>query len=198
MYYYLHLPYYIAIPHELTTVPSGHVGISARHSNQFRVSVNAAARSGVAFFLLYEELLRRRGGIYRHAVNITPRQKLAEFSIKVQVRESRNLTYLHVPPLSRHQLTSVDASSSSSSSDGPLGTHVHRPSSSSAVVTYRPPLKHLQERLRSRHALQFAVEYDVQRVGKGGEVQARLRSHWSADIIRVLVISTIAYCSFIK
>ncbi len=61
------------------------MGISARHSNQFRVSVNAASRSSVTFYLLYEELLRRRGGTYSHVVNITPRQKLADFGIKVVV-----------------------------------------------------------------------------------------------------------------
>ena len=42
-----------------------------------------------------------------------------------------------------------------------------------AVVKYRPKLSELQKRLRSRHALQFVVEYDVDRKGVGGEVQVR-------------------------
>jgi len=62
---------------------SGHVGISARHSNHFRVSVNAAAQTSVTFYLLYEELLRRKGGHYEHIVNLTPRQKLKDFFAEV-------------------------------------------------------------------------------------------------------------------
>ena len=65
---------------------SGHVGISARHSNHFRVSVNTEAHASVVFYLLYEELLQRRAGIYEHVINLTPRQKLKDFAI--EVRES--------------------------------------------------------------------------------------------------------------
>ena len=61
----------------------GHVGISARHSNHFRVSVNTEAKSTVIFHLLYEELLQRKQGMYDHAINLTPRQKLKAFSIDV-------------------------------------------------------------------------------------------------------------------
>ena len=64
-------------------MPLGHVGISARHSNHFRVSVNTEAKSTVIFHLLYEELLQRKQGMYDHAINLTPRQKLKEFSINV-------------------------------------------------------------------------------------------------------------------
>ena len=62
---------------------AGHVGISARHSNQFRVSVNTEAKSSVTFYLLYEELLQRKRGIYEHVINLTPRQKLKDFGIDV-------------------------------------------------------------------------------------------------------------------
>ena len=64
-------------------MPLGHVGISARHSNHFRVSVNTAAKSTVIFHLLYEELLQRKQGMYDHAINLTPRQKLKHFAIDV-------------------------------------------------------------------------------------------------------------------
>ena len=45
-----------------------------------------------------------------------------------------------------------------------------------AVVRYRPKLSELQKRLRSRHALQFVVQYDVDRKDVGGEVQVRVES----------------------
>jgi hypothetical protein len=62
----------------------GHVGVSARHSNQFRVSVNTERLSSVNFFLVYEELLQRKGGLYEHTINITPRQKLKDFLVEVR------------------------------------------------------------------------------------------------------------------
>ena len=74
---------------------SGHVGISARHSNHFRVSVNTEAHTSVTFYLLYEELLQRRAGIYEHVINLTPRQKLKDFAI--EVRESHTLTTQEAP-----------------------------------------------------------------------------------------------------
>jgi hypothetical protein len=61
------------------------VGTSARHSNQFRVSANVEKLSSVTFFLLYEELLQRKGGLYEHTINITPRQKLKDFQVEVSV-----------------------------------------------------------------------------------------------------------------
>ena len=104
----------------------------------------------------------------------------------MRIRESRNLTRLSVPPLSRHQQAFQDEEEADSNdvskqtdSGPPLGATVDRPSPSSALISYRPPLHRLQERLKTRHALQFAVEYDVDRSGdmegRGGEVQVGKR-----------------------
>ena len=70
------------------------MGISARHSNHFRVSVNTEAHASVTFYLLYEELLQRRAGIYEHVINLTPRQKLKDFAI--EVRESYCISILRL------------------------------------------------------------------------------------------------------
>ncbi len=104
----------------------------------------------------------------------------------MRIRESRNLTRLSVPPLSRHQQAfqdeeEADSNDVSKQTDSvpPPGATVDRPSPSSALISYRPPLHKLQERLKTRHALQFAVEYDVDRSGdregRGGEVQVGKR-----------------------
>ena len=47
------------------------------------MSVNTEAKSRVTFYLLYEELLQRKRGIYEHVINLTPRQKLKDFGIDV-------------------------------------------------------------------------------------------------------------------
>ena len=39
----------------------------------------------MTFYLLYEELLQRKRGIYEHVINLTPRQKLKAFGIDVSI-----------------------------------------------------------------------------------------------------------------
>ena len=66
-----------------------------------------------------------------------------------------------------------------------------------AVVRYRPKLSELLKRLRSRHALQFVVQYDVDRKDVGGEVQVRVESWTNSphllEIIHVYLRSQMSY-----
>ena len=152
--------------------------------------MNTEAKASVVFYLLYEELLQRRGGIYEHVVNITPRQKLKSFAIDVNVVENRNLTYFHVPALRRHEI------SSERSEAGLKEARISR-TETGARVSYEPDLEELQRRLRSRHALQFIVEYDVERIESGGEVQVRaledyyfyLQRQWGFKPVTISFIS---------
>lgn len=86
--------------------------------------------------------------------------------VQVSIVENKNITYLHVPSLRRHEI-SVDAKSGS---PGLSGARVQQ-SGGRARVQFRPELQDLQSRLKSKHALQFVVEYDVEREGQGGEIQ---------------------------
>ena len=107
---------------------------------------------------------------------------------QVHILENRNLTHLRVPALRRHEVSVAD---DDDDDDEELRTFERRGSgrgrpdvrvvggpeegSPRAVVRYRPKLSELQKRLRSRHALQFVVEYDVDRKDVGGEVQVRMK-----------------------
>ena len=86
---------------------------------------------------------------------------------KVHIMENRNLTRLHVPALRRHEITT------SASETDLKGVSIRRGDGGrSAVIKYAPDVGELQERLKSKHALQFVVEYDVDRPGgKAGEIQ---------------------------
>lgn len=145
---------------------AGHVGISARHSNQFRVSVNTEAKASVTFYLLYEELLQRRRGIYEHVINVTPRQRLKDFAVEVEITENRKLRNISVPELRRHQVAlneTQDLKPAEVMMDPIYNGH--------AKIHYRPNVEPLQRLLKSNHALQFAVRYDVERNDKAGEIQ---------------------------
>ena len=89
------------------------------------------------------------------------------FLFQVQITESHNLTHLHVPSLRRHEIT-LDPKASSTLEGAVIA--FNKPPGR-ATVSYRPDVSELQRRLRSKHALQFVVEYDVGRDQKGGEIQ---------------------------
>merc|ERR1719474_758148 len=146
---------------------AGHVGVEARHSNRFRVSVNTGARSLVRFYLLYEELLARRGGQYQYLVNISPHTKLSHFSIGVSITEQRNITHIAVPKLRRQEV--------GENAEGSLeeATILMSPTNPGKVtVSYNPNVRKFQHKLKAgKHPLQFVLEYEVDRSDMGGEVQ---------------------------
>ena len=124
----------------------GHVGVEARHSNRFRVSVNTGARSLVKFYLLYEELLQRRHGIYQYRVNINPHMKLRHFSIGISVTERRNITSIRLPELHEHQYKEHGASRNIEDAEILMS-----PTDPGKVaVNYYPDLKKLVNKLRSK------------------------------------------------
>ncbi|XP_040572273.1 inter-alpha-trypsin inhibitor heavy chain H3 [Lepeophtheirus salmonis] len=139
---------------------AGHVGVSARHSNNFHVSVNTEANSKITFYLLYEELLHRKQGFYHHVVNITPRQKLGSFSITMRIMEQRKITMIEVPKLRKYDINIQENIIENE-------TEIERISPREVRVYYKPQLSSLQSLLKSRHALQFSVNYDVERPNDG-------------------------------
>lgn len=70
-----------------------------RDTNRFKVSVNVAAQNKIKFTLTYNELLQRRRSNYDHTIYIRPRQIVDDFRVEIFIQESRQITYLRVPPL---------------------------------------------------------------------------------------------------
>ena len=86
--------------------------------------------------------------------------------LQIQIKENRPITKLEVPGLRRQGVTIQNTTD---------GAHILRDPShpGSARISYRPPLASLQKLLKSHHALQFSVGYDVERGEdrSGGEIQ---------------------------
>lgn len=59
------------------------MAVSARNSNRFTVSVNVESQAKAAFYLTYEELLKRKQGRYELIVNIHPGQPIDDLSVRV-------------------------------------------------------------------------------------------------------------------
>jgi hypothetical protein len=71
-----------------------------------------------------------------------------------------------VPALRRHEISAA----TDGEMDTAKGAHVNR-KGGRANIKFRPELEQLQKRLKSKHALQFVVEYDVERPDRAGEIQ---------------------------
>jgi hypothetical protein len=90
--------------------------------------------------------------------------------MQVQISESRKLTNVTVPALRRHEI-SVEGLNNSKTSEY---VKIKRLDEGRVKVQYRPNVKKLQKLLNSNHALQFSVQYDVERKEKGGEIEVIL------------------------
>ncbi|GFR89663.1 inter-alpha-trypsin inhibitor heavy chain H3 [Elysia marginata] len=70
---------------------AGQVRQAPRHFNVFEVAVNVAAGSAVNFTLTYQEVLRRRFGVYQHKIYMNPGQAVEDFRIEIYIKENRPL-----------------------------------------------------------------------------------------------------------
>ena len=76
-----------------------------RETNKFDLQVNVAAKQEVTFYLTYQELLKRKTGLYHNVIYIDPGQLVPDFSINVKINETRQITKVNVPPLRTELLT---------------------------------------------------------------------------------------------
>ncbi|KAL3853549.1 hypothetical protein ACJMK2_017084 [Sinanodonta woodiana] len=143
---------------------AGHIGTRPRDTNRFRVNIHVAAQSEVSFILTYDELLRRRKGVYEHTIYINPRQIVDQLVVEVFIFESRDITILKVPPLRNDILNEIDASARNEYAS------IKRPSPRTAIIRYSPsPEQQMRASEEGVNGL-FVVEYDVTRSLDAGDV----------------------------
>ncbi|RUS89614.1 hypothetical protein EGW08_002632, partial [Elysia chlorotica] len=141
---------------------AGHVRQAPRHANVFEVAVNVAAGSAVNFTLTYQELLRRRGGLYEHEIHVRPGQPVRDFRVEVHIRENRPLRFVRTPALRTDVLLSERAGPESQN----VLAVVARPSPETAGVLYAPSMGDQGAGLSAS----FAVQYDVEHAGPRGDL----------------------------
>ncbi|XP_052781749.1 inter-alpha-trypsin inhibitor heavy chain H3-like [Mya arenaria] len=136
-----------------------------RDTKNFKVEISIAKESTVTFNLTYIELLKRTRGFYEHRMFIKPGQPVGNFQIDVAIVESRDITYLHVPPLKEF----AELLTNEIAEDVPLSepnAEIVRPDDRSAFITFVPEADQWEEGLLGK----FVVQYDVERGMDGGDV----------------------------
>lgn len=78
---------------------AAHVAASLRDSNEFTVSINVQALSKVTFNLTYEHMLQRKCGMYEMVVHLHPEQIVEDFSVKVNINETRPIINIQTPEI---------------------------------------------------------------------------------------------------
>ena len=152
-------------------VAAAHVAVSARDSNKFSVSANVESEGKAAFYLTYEQLLKRQNGLYEQIINIHPGQPVKDLTVEVVINESRKITHLRTPPLrSGNEITTEQ-----SDLDPRADTEIYN--DTLAIVKFSPNIERQKElahvfgsNVEQGLAGQFVVQYDVERDPKGGEV----------------------------
>ena len=150
---------------------AAHVSVSARDSKRFTVSVNIQPESKAAFYLDYEQLLKRENGLYEQVINIHPGQLVKDLSVEVVISESKKIVNLKAPPLRSGNEIGTDKDELDPRAD------LQHINDTSAIVTFSPNLERQKELahvfgtdVENGLAGQFVVQYDVERDPQGGEV----------------------------
>ncbi|KAL3280741.1 hypothetical protein HHI36_003976 [Cryptolaemus montrouzieri] len=152
-------------------ISAGHVALNARDSNRFTVSVNIEPESKATFYLTYEELLKRQNGQYDIVINLHPGQVVKDMEVKVNINETRPLSFVMAP--------SLRSGNEISKNDEKLDpkAEIDHINNSTARVTFKPDIerqKELAKNLGTKEgdglAGQFVVQYDVERDPEGGEI----------------------------
>uniref|UniRef100_A0A914UZC7 Inter-alpha-trypsin inhibitor heavy chain H3 n=1 Tax=Plectus sambesii TaxID=2011161 RepID=A0A914UZC7_9BILA len=76
---------------------AGHVAQAPRETSTFNISVNIAPYNSARFKLVYQELLQRVRGAYKHQINVHPGQAVDDLQVNVTINESSPISIIHVP-----------------------------------------------------------------------------------------------------
>ncbi|XP_067013896.2 inter-alpha-trypsin inhibitor heavy chain H4 isoform X2 [Anabrus simplex] len=142
---------------------AGHVELSARDSNMFRVSMNVEAYGRVSFNMTYEELLVRELGAYSLKINVVAEQIIKEMQVQIRIQDNANITLLEV----------FDLRTSNEIEEHPSvnpQTSVWRPSGNSALIKWVPTPE--QQTAISEDGVRglLEVRYDVDRTKHSNEI----------------------------
>uniref|UniRef100_UPI00358F4CAC inter alpha-trypsin inhibitor, heavy chain 4-like isoform X46 n=1 Tax=Myxine glutinosa TaxID=7769 RepID=UPI00358F4CAC len=147
---------------------AGLVRVRERDTNTFTVSVNVAAKSKAVFQLTYEELLRRKLGLYEIAISVRPQDKVRKLKVQVLIEEKAGITRFLPPQIRKNKLLTNTLDEKLP----PLPSTVVDKNETAASITFTPTREE-QDTLAdsSGNFGDFVVLYDVGRSGEIGEIE---------------------------
>eukprot|EP00090_Calanus_glacialis_P003392 TRINITY_DN12511_c0_g1_i1.p1 TRINITY_DN12511_c0_g1~~TRINITY_DN12511_c0_g1_i1.p1 ORF type:complete len:876 (+),score=214.06 TRINITY_DN12511_c0_g1_i1:35-2662(+) len=147
---------------------AGIISKDTRDANIFTVETNIEPGEKVVFKLIYEELLERKSGMYKHSINIDPNQIVDDLKIEIFINESLPISSLSVPELV--QSNEIDFTANEESKVAKIERDVDGIANNARIV-FSPDRSYQEEAGSQGISGQFIVKYDVDRKGQESEVQ---------------------------
>eukprot|EP00091_Calanus_sinicus_P023555 TRINITY_DN800_c0_g1_i6.p1 TRINITY_DN800_c0_g1~~TRINITY_DN800_c0_g1_i6.p1 ORF type:complete len:851 (-),score=229.46 TRINITY_DN800_c0_g1_i6:131-2683(-) len=147
---------------------AGIVSKDTRDANIFTVETNIGPGEKVVFKLIYEELLERKSGMYKHSINIDPNQVVDDLKVEIFINESLPISSLSVPELV--QSNEIDFTANEESKVAEVERDVDG-IANNARILFAPDRSYQEEAGAQGISGQFVVKYDVDRKGQENEVQ---------------------------
>jgi len=147
---------------------AGLVVKSSRDANVFKVSTNIEAGSKVIFKLMYEELLERHAGVYKHTINVDQGQIIDDLRIEVFINESLPISKIFIPELL--ESNELDFKEKEENKLARIERNVDG-SENNARIVFAPDKLYQTEAGAQGIDGQFVVEYDVDRKEQESEIQ---------------------------
>ncbi|CAK6435500.1 unnamed protein product [Pipistrellus nathusii] len=139
---------------------AGLVKATGRKMEQFQVSVSVAPAGKVTFELVYEELLKRRLGVYELLLKVQPRQLVKHLQMDIHVFEPQGISFLET----ESTFMTNELAEALTVSQNQTKAHIR----------FKPTLSQQQKSAEQEDTVvdgDFIVRYDVNRTLSGGSLQ---------------------------
>ncbi|XP_036189696.1 inter-alpha-trypsin inhibitor heavy chain H4-like [Myotis myotis] len=139
---------------------AGLVKATGRKMEQFQVSVSVAPAAKVTFELVYEELLKRRLGVYELLLKVQPQQLVKHLQMDIHIFEPQGISFLE-----------TESTFMTNELADALTVSQNR---TKAHIRFKPTLSQQQKSAEQQDTVvdgDFIIRYDVNRTLSGGSIQ---------------------------
>ncbi|XP_005870352.1 PREDICTED: inter-alpha-trypsin inhibitor heavy chain H4-like [Myotis brandtii] len=129
---------------------------------QFQVSVSVAPAAKVTFELVYEELLKRRLGVYELLLKVQPQQLVKHLQMDIHIFEPQGISFLET----ESTFMTNELADALTVSQNQTKAHIR----------FKPTLSQQQKSAEQQDTVvdgDFIIRYDVNRTLSGGSIQVR-------------------------
>uniref|UniRef100_A0A8C4M8N9 Inter-alpha-trypsin inhibitor heavy chain 4 n=1 Tax=Equus asinus asinus TaxID=83772 RepID=A0A8C4M8N9_EQUAS len=139
---------------------AGLVKATGRNMERFQVSVNVAPDAKVTFELVYEELLKRRLGVYELLLKVQPKQLVKHLQMDIHIFEPQGISFLET----ESTFMTNELADALTVSQNMTKAHIR----------FKPTLSQQRKSPEQQDTVlngNFIVRYDVNRTVSGGSIQ---------------------------
>ncbi|XP_017392956.1 inter-alpha-trypsin inhibitor heavy chain H4 isoform X4 [Cebus imitator] len=139
---------------------AGLVKAAGRNMEQFQVSVSVAPNAKITFELVYEELLKRRLGVYELLLKVRPQQLVKHLQMDIHIFEPQGISFLETE--------------SSFMTNKLVDALITSQNKTKAHIQFKPTLSQQQKSPEQQETVldgDLIIRYDVDRADSGGSIQ---------------------------